>query len=129
MGGGGGSGSDESAATVVVASKEWFLCAYAPEGLPTSDHLKLRTRSFSLAVDSIPDQHVVVQVLWISVDPYLRSKMTGIQDDGLNLGQCVLDEVHIRNIIILILLCGISCECFAGNTSICYWKDNSVQEQ
>ncbi|KAM7492351.1 hypothetical protein LguiA_035272 [Lonicera macranthoides] len=89
---GGGSESDESAAMVMVESKEWFLCAYAPEGLPTSDHLKMRTRSLSLAVDSIPDQHVVVQVLWISVDPYLRSQMTGFQD-GLNLGQFVLDEV------------------------------------
>uniref|UniRef100_A0A803LTU5 Alcohol dehydrogenase-like C-terminal domain-containing protein n=1 Tax=Chenopodium quinoa TaxID=63459 RepID=A0A803LTU5_CHEQI len=62
----------------VVQSKEWYMAAYARDGLPSSDHLKLRTVSISLAVDSIPENHVAIQILWISVDPYLRSRMTGI---------------------------------------------------
>ncbi|XP_071727092.1 2-alkenal reductase (NADP(+)-dependent)-like [Rutidosis leptorrhynchoides] len=65
------------AVATVVESKEWYLAAYAPENVPNSDHLKLRTVNVSLQHDSIPDQHVVLQVLLISVDPYLRSMITG----------------------------------------------------
>ncbi|KAA8526513.1 hypothetical protein F0562_008284 [Nyssa sinensis] len=90
-GGGGGSGEVEEGVTV-VESREWFLSAYAPEGLPTSDHLKLRTVSLSLSVDSIPDQHVALQLLWISIDPYLRTRMTG-HEDGLYFPQFTLNEV------------------------------------
>ncbi|KAF7145527.1 hypothetical protein RHSIM_Rhsim04G0052900 [Rhododendron simsii] len=76
----------------VVESREWYLSAYAPDGVPTSDHLKLRTLSLSLGPDSIPDQHVAVQLLWISVDPYLRSRMTG-SEDGLYFSQFDLNQV------------------------------------
>ncbi|KAI8558282.1 hypothetical protein RHMOL_Rhmol04G0078900 [Rhododendron molle] len=76
----------------VVESREWYLSAYAPDGVPTSDHLKLRTLSLSLGPDSIPDQHVAVQLLWISVDPYLRSRMTG-HEDGLYFSQFDLNQV------------------------------------
>lgn len=38
--------------TTVVESREWYVAAYAPEGIPTSDHLKMRT--VSLAQDAIP---------------------------------------------------------------------------
>ncbi|KAI3708098.1 hypothetical protein L2E82_37154 [Cichorium intybus] len=75
MGGGG------VAAATVVESREWYLSAYAPENVPTSDHLKLRTVTVSLEYDSIADQHVALQVLFISVDPYLRSAMTGRDGD------------------------------------------------
>lgn len=78
----------------VVESREWYLSAYAPDGVPTSDHLKLRTMSLSLGPDSIPDQHVAVQLLWISVDPYLRSRMTG-REDGLYFSQFDLNQVRI----------------------------------
>ncbi|THG13110.1 hypothetical protein TEA_011690 [Camellia sinensis var. sinensis] len=75
----------------VVESKEWYLSAYVLDGLPTSDHLKLRSVNLSLAADSIPDQHVALEILWISVDPYLRSIMSG-QDDGLSLPQFQLNQ-------------------------------------
>ncbi|XAR68106.1 NADPH:quinone reductase [Bertholletia excelsa] len=68
------------------------MAAYAPEGVPSSDHLKLRTIKLPLDSDSIPDQHVVVEVLWISVDPFIRSKMTG-NDGGLDFPQFGLGEV------------------------------------
>ncbi|KAG6657790.1 2-alkenal reductase (NADP(+)-dependent)-like [Carya illinoinensis] len=79
-------------ATTVVESKEWYMAAYAPEGVPTSDHLKLRSVNLSLAGDSIPDGHAIVQTLFISVDPYQRTRMTGMQD-GLYFSQFKLDEV------------------------------------
>ncbi|GLT73357.1 hypothetical protein SLA2020_452230 [Shorea laevis] len=85
----GGAGNEEKA---LVESREWYLAAYAPEGVPTSDHLKLRTVPLSLAVDSIPDGHVVVQNLLISVDPYQRTRLTGLQD-GLYFPQFKLNEV------------------------------------
>uniref|UniRef100_A0A5B7BTF2 Putative 2-alkenal reductase (NADP(+)-dependent) n=1 Tax=Davidia involucrata TaxID=16924 RepID=A0A5B7BTF2_DAVIN len=86
---GGGAAGEE---VMVVESREWFLSAYAPEGVPTSDHLKIRTLSLSLSVDSIPDQHVALQLLWISIDPYLRSRMTG-REEGLYSPQFTLNEV------------------------------------
>ncbi|KAI8006212.1 2-alkenal reductase (NADP(+)-dependent) [Camellia lanceoleosa] len=75
----------------VVESKEWYLSAYVSDGLPTSDHLKLRSVNLSLAADSIPDQHVALEILWISVDPYLRSIMSG-HDDGLCIPQFQLNQ-------------------------------------
>ncbi|KAJ0110471.1 hypothetical protein Patl1_02011 [Pistacia atlantica] len=75
-----------------IESKEWYLAAHAPEGVPTSDHLRLRTVNISLAVDSIPNSHVVIETLYISIDPYLRAIMTGI-DDGLYLSQFQLNQV------------------------------------
>jgi NADPH-dependent curcumin reductase CurA len=89
----GGAGSEEKA---VVENREWYLAAYAPEGVPTSDHLKLRTVPLSLAVDSIPDRHLVVQNLLISVDPYQRTRLTGLED-GLYFPQFKLNEVLETN--------------------------------
>ncbi|XP_057954644.1 2-alkenal reductase (NADP(+)-dependent)-like [Malania oleifera] len=74
-----------------VESKEWYLSAYAPEGVPTSDHLKLQSVRLSLAVDSIPEGHVAVEMLWISVEPYSRTRMSGIPD-GLHLPQLSLNQ-------------------------------------
>ncbi|XAR68104.1 Allyl-alcohol dehydrogenase [Bertholletia excelsa] len=68
------------------------MAAYVPEGVRSSDHLKLRTIKLPLDSDSIPDQHVAVEVLWISVDPFIRSKMTG-KDEGLYFPQFGLGEV------------------------------------
>ena len=39
----------------VVESKEWYLVSYAPHGVPTTDHLKLRKVRLSIAPESIPD--------------------------------------------------------------------------
>ncbi|GAV66983.1 ADH_zinc_N domain-containing protein [Cephalotus follicularis] len=64
----------------VVESKEWYMAAYAPQGVPTNHHLRLRTVPLSLAADSIPDRHVAIETMLISVDPYLRTRMTGLQD-------------------------------------------------
>jgi NADPH-dependent curcumin reductase CurA len=89
----GGAGSEEKA---VVENREWYLAAYAPEGVPTSDHLKLRTVPLSLTVDSIPDRHLVVQNLLISVDPYQRTRLTGLED-GLYFPQFKLNEVLETN--------------------------------
>nr|XP_011457262.1 PREDICTED: uncharacterized protein LOC101300574 [Fragaria vesca subsp. vesca] len=74
----------------VVESREWYMAAYAPEGIPTSDHLKLRC--VSLALDAIPEQHVVLETLFVSVEPYLRGRMTGL-DEGLYFAQFKLNEV------------------------------------
>ncbi|WCJ37565.1 Zinc-binding dehydrogenase family protein [Euphorbia peplus] len=75
---------------VVVESKEWYLAAYARDGLPGPDHLKLRSVRFSLD-ESIPDGHLAVELLWISIDPYLRSRMCG-HEDGLYTPQFPLNE-------------------------------------
>ena len=85
----GSAGNEEKA---VVENREWYLAAYAPEGVLTSDHLKLRTVPLSLAVDSIPDRHVIVQNLLISVDPYQRTRLTGLEE-GLYFPQFKLNEV------------------------------------
>lgn len=77
---------------MAVESKEWFLCAYALEGVPNSHHLKIRNQKLSLAIESIPHQNVAIQLLWISVDPYLRTRMTG-HEDGLHFSQFAIDEV------------------------------------
>ncbi|KAG2371600.1 hypothetical protein LR48_Vigan05g161000 [Vigna angularis] len=76
----------------VVESKEWYLAAYSPEGVPTSDNLKLRTVTLSLASHSIPDHHVSLQILFISVDPYLRTRLTGTLD-GLFIPQYQPNQV------------------------------------
>ncbi|TXG55373.1 hypothetical protein EZV62_020629 [Acer yangbiense] len=88
-------GDDEIQAAsggVIVESKEWYISAYAPEGVPTSDHLKLRSVPISLAIDSIPDHHVALETLLISIDPYLHARMTGTED-GLYMPQHNLNEV------------------------------------
>ncbi|CAN6702006.1 unnamed protein product [Malus baccata var. baccata] len=75
-----------------VESREWYLAAYAAEGVPTSDHLKLRTVTLSLSLDSIPEQHVILETLFISIEPYLRSSITG-REDGLCIPQFNLNQV------------------------------------
>ncbi|XP_028785706.1 2-alkenal reductase (NADP(+)-dependent)-like [Neltuma alba] len=77
MGGGGG---NEAKTEVELESREWYMAAYAAEGVPTSDHLKLRTVKLSVAADSIPDGHVALELLFVSVDPYLRTRMSGSRD-------------------------------------------------
>jgi len=77
----------------LVESKEWYLAEYCPEGVPTLDHLKLRTVSLSLADDSIPDNHLAVETLLLSVDPYLRRTITGTID-GLHMPQYEINQVN-----------------------------------
>lgn len=60
----------------VVESREWYFASYAPEDVPTSDHLKLRTVTFSL--DLIPERHVVLETLFIYIEPAgLLAEKTG----------------------------------------------------
>ncbi|XP_052179173.1 2-alkenal reductase (NADP(+)-dependent)-like isoform X1 [Diospyros lotus] len=73
-------------------SREWFLTAYAPDGVPTSDHLKLRTVKLALDADSIPHQHVAVEALWVAVDPFIRFMMNG-REDGLYFPQFDVNQV------------------------------------
>ncbi|MCI51120.1 NADP-dependent alkenal double bond reductase P1, partial [Trifolium medium] len=75
----------------VVENKEWYLASYCPEGVPTSDHLKLRTVSLSLAFDSIPDNHLAVETLLLSLDPYIRGRLTGTLE-GLFASQFQLNQ-------------------------------------
>ncbi|KNA23021.1 hypothetical protein SOVF_028380 [Spinacia oleracea] len=80
----------------MVESKEWYMAAYARDGVPSSDHLKCRTFSLSrVAVDSIPDDHIAIQSRWISIDPYLRSRMTGVEEGGLNVTQFPINQVIV----------------------------------
>ena len=75
----------------VIKSREWYLVAYAAEGLPTSDQLKLRT--VQLSPDSIPEGHVLLEVLFLSVDPYLRTRFSGL-GDGLAIDQYQINQVR-----------------------------------
>ncbi|XWS59742.1 hypothetical protein CRYUN_Cryun08bG0147600 [Craigia yunnanensis] len=77
---------------VIVESKEWYLAGHAAQGVPTSDHLKLRSVPVSLTLDSIPNAHVAIELLFISIDPYLRTRMSG-HDDGLYFPQFSLNQV------------------------------------
>lgn len=88
-----GEGGDENPITV-VESREWVMTAYINDGLPTADHLQLRTTKLSLSDHSIPTEHVAVEILSVSVDPYLRGRMSG-QNEGLYFPQFALNEVHI----------------------------------
>jgi len=83
----------------LVESREWYLAEYCPEGVPTSDHLKLRTVSLSLADESIPDNHLAVETLNLSVDPYLRRTITGTID-GLYMPQYQINQVHIYELFV-----------------------------
>ncbi|KAL6287356.1 hypothetical protein ACE6H2_011746 [Prunus campanulata] len=78
----------------VLESREWYSASYAPQGVPNSDHLKIRIAKLSLVLNSIPEQHVILETLFLSVDPYLRSRMTG-REDGLYFPQFNLNEVII----------------------------------
>ncbi|CAN0914488.1 NADPH-dependent oxidoreductase 2-alkenal reductase [Linum grandiflorum] len=84
-----GENVDVAAGGKIIESKEWYVAAYSPQGIPSSDHLKLR--HVTIPADSFPAGHILVQTLWISVDPYLRSMMTG-SVDGLHLPQSKLNE-------------------------------------
>nr|QLI49062.1 alkenal reductase-like protein [Gloriosa superba] len=64
----------------VVESRQWVMTAYAEEGLPTPEHVTLITTKVAVDAASIPEGHAAVQVLWISIDPYLRSGMLGRMD-------------------------------------------------
>lgn len=77
----------------VVESKEWYLVSYATHGVPTSQHLKLRTVRLSLATESIPDGHVAIEMLLFSIDPYLRGRLNGTVD-GLYFQQFELNQVY-----------------------------------
>lgn len=86
-------GAEAAAETAVVENKEWYIARYAPKGIPNSDQIKLRTLSFSLAENSIPNGNVAVQILYISIDPYLRTQLSGLYD-GLSLPQLSLGQVY-----------------------------------
>jgi NADPH-dependent curcumin reductase CurA len=70
----------------------WQWNYYCPEGIPTSDHLKLRTVTLSIASDSIPDNHLAVETLLLSVDPFLHRTITD-STEGLFISQYQLDQV------------------------------------
>ncbi|XP_070006225.1 2-alkenal reductase (NADP(+)-dependent)-like isoform X2 [Nicotiana tabacum] len=91
-------GAEAAAETAVVENKEWYIARYAPKGIPNSDQIKLRTLSFSLAENSIPNGNVAVQILYISIDPYLRTQLSGLYD-GLSLPQLSLGQVIRANAI------------------------------
>lgn len=77
-------------ATAEVESREWYVASYAPTGVPNSDHLKLRIVTLS---DSIPDDHVAFKILYVSIDPYMRTQLSGLHD-GLSLPQIPLGQVY-----------------------------------
>ncbi|XP_028796882.1 2-alkenal reductase (NADP(+)-dependent)-like [Neltuma alba] len=76
----------------VVESREWQVAAYCPEGVPTPEHLKLRSFQVSLGGDSIPEGHVAIELMFLSVEPYLRATFTGT-NDGLFFPQLPLNQV------------------------------------
>ncbi|XP_009601504.1 2-alkenal reductase (NADP(+)-dependent)-like [Nicotiana tomentosiformis] len=87
-----------AAETVAVENREWYIAGYAPNGLPNSNHLKLRTVNFSLTDNSIPDGNVAIIILYISIDPYLRTQFSGL-GDGLSLPQVPINQVIRANAI------------------------------
>ncbi|MED6161072.1 hypothetical protein PIB30_057342 [Stylosanthes scabra] len=79
---------------MTVESREWYLASYAPQGVPNSEHLKLRTVRVSLEPHSIPDGHLAIQTLLLSIDPYIRTRFTGPNNlDGLYFPQFHLNQV------------------------------------
>ncbi|XP_077243655.1 2-alkenal reductase (NADP(+)-dependent)-like [Tasmannia lanceolata] len=82
----------ESPVESPVEIRQWKLCSYSAQGLPTSDHLKIFKSYLMISDDIIPDHHVLVKVLKLSVDPYFRQTITGLQD-GLYLPQVELNQV------------------------------------
>ncbi|KAL5723228.1 hypothetical protein ACHQM5_006651 [Ranunculus cassubicifolius] len=58
---------------MVLKNREWIL-------------------SLNVHIDSNPDGHVLVELLWLSIDPYLRSRKSGIKD-GLYSKQFELNQV------------------------------------
>ncbi|KAG5596453.1 hypothetical protein H5410_037685 [Solanum commersonii] len=79
-------------ATAEVENREWYVASYASTGVPNSDHIKLRTVTLSLRAECIPDHHVVFQILYVSIDPYMRTQLSGLHD-GLSLPQIPLGQV------------------------------------
>ncbi|XP_010278663.1 PREDICTED: 2-alkenal reductase (NADP(+)-dependent)-like [Nelumbo nucifera] len=75
----------------MVESREWVLSKYAANGFPTSDHLQMRTTRVIITEDSVPEGHAMVQLLYISVDPYMRTRMNGLQG-GLYFPQYELNQ-------------------------------------
>lgn len=85
-------GGEEKA---VVESKECYLSAYASEGMPTFDHLKFRTINLLAPASRLdPRFSCSPRVLMISVDLYLRMRITG-RSEGLYISQFKLDNVPI----------------------------------
>ncbi|KAL3363634.1 hypothetical protein AABB24_012739 [Solanum stoloniferum] len=80
-------------ATAEVENREWYVASYASTGVPNSDHIKLRTVTLSLRAECIPDNHVAFQILYVSIDPYMRTQLSGL-DDGLSLPQIPLGQVY-----------------------------------
>ncbi|KAI9094284.1 hypothetical protein K1719_026866 [Acacia pycnantha] len=78
----------------VVESREWQVAAYCSEGVPTTEHLKLRSVQVSVGGDSIPDGHVAMELMFLSVEPYLRATFTGT-NDGLSFPQLPLNQACI----------------------------------
>lgn len=75
-----------------VESREWYMASYAPQGIPTSNHLKLRSLKLRVSHHSIPDGHVALELLFVSVEPYLRTRMSGLCNDGLFIDQFQLNH-------------------------------------
>ncbi|GKV38271.1 hypothetical protein SLEP1_g46197 [Rubroshorea leprosula] len=79
--------ASHEAGEMMVENREWVLKEYVSEGLPTSHHLKLQTAKLS----TVPDGHLMFRILWISVDPYTRTQMTG-REEGLYAPQFELNQ-------------------------------------
>lgn len=118
---------------LLLKNREWYITSYAPDGVPSSDHLELRSSELSLG--DIPDGHFVVEALFVSVDPFLRSRMTG-REDGLYTPQYQLGQVPL---ILIQSISASACACFfvffwvcklvavlTGDNCIWDWKSSNV---
>lgn len=79
------------------------MAKYVDEGVPTSEHLKIRSTKVKTDIESIPQDHVLLRLLWLSVDPYLRGKMSN-QQEGLYVSAFALNEVWLDSIVVLVWL-------------------------
>jgi len=52
-----------------------FLLVSRPKGMPTDDNFKLQTNQ----VPKVNDGEVLVQTIYLSVDPYMRGRMNGVK--------------------------------------------------
>lgn len=72
-----------------MTGNRFFVLKRRPVGLPAPDDFELRTAQ----VPQVPDGMVLLKAVYISVDPYLRGKMSGTKIPGFEVGAPISSKV------------------------------------